>query len=46
VNAAAVTASGTDARSWAGLAAGLGGLVLGGVAFARSGSKRKDTSVS
>ena len=39
--AAAVTGSGADARSWAGLAAGLGGLVLGGVAFARSGSTRR-----
>jgi periplasmic copper chaperone A len=42
--AAAVTDSGADARSWAGLAAGLGGLVLGGVAFARSSSKRKAES--
>ncbi len=39
--AAAVTDSGADARSWAGLAAGLGGLVLGGVAFVRSGTRRK-----
>ena len=39
--AAAVTGSGADARSWAGLAAGLGGLMLGGVAFARSGSTRR-----
>ncbi|WP_255771501.1 YcnI family copper-binding membrane protein [Pseudarthrobacter sulfonivorans] len=44
--AAAVTSSGADARSWAGLAAGLGGLVLGGVAFARSSSKRKADSAS
>ncbi|GAA1773436.1 hypothetical protein GCM10009712_21770 [Pseudarthrobacter sulfonivorans] len=42
--AAAVTDSGADARSWAGLAAGLGGLVLGGVAFARSTSRRKAES--
>jgi len=38
--AAAVTDSGADARSWAGLAAGLGGLALGGAALARSGSRR------
>lgn len=42
--ASAVTDSGADggagARSWAGLAAGVGGLVLGGLAFARS-AKRK-----
>lgn len=38
---AAVNDGGADARSWAGLAARLGGLALGGVAFARSGSKRK-----
>ncbi|PTT61438.1 YcnI family copper-binding membrane protein [Arthrobacter sp. HMWF013] len=38
--AAAVTGSGADARSWAGLAAGLGGLALGGAAWARSGSRR------
>ncbi|MEO8282395.1 MAG: YcnI family protein [Pseudarthrobacter sp.] len=44
--AAAVTSSGADARSWSGLAAGLGGLVLGGVAFARSGSKRKAQSAT
>jgi uncharacterized protein YcnI len=42
--AAAVPSSGADARSWAGLAAGLGGLVLGGVAFARSSSKRRAES--
>jgi uncharacterized protein YcnI len=42
--AAAVTSSGADARSWAGLAAGLGGLVLGGVAFARSSSQRRAES--
>lgn len=39
--AAAVTDSGADARSWAGLAAGIGGLVLGGVALLRSGARRK-----
>lgn len=37
---ASVTDSGADARSWAGLAAGVGGLVLGGAAFLRSGSRR------
>lgn len=42
--AAAVADSGADARSWAGLAAGLGGLALGGVAFARSGSKRRGST--
>ncbi|WP_104062727.1 YcnI family protein [Arthrobacter sp. 4R501] len=44
--AAAVTDSDADARSWAGLAAGLGGLALGGVAFARSGSKRRQDSAT
>jgi uncharacterized protein YcnI len=39
--AAAVNDSGADARSWAGLAAGLGGLALGGAALARSGSRRQ-----
>lgn len=39
--ASAVTDSGADARSWAGLGAGLAGLVLGGVALVRSGSRRK-----
>ena len=39
--ASAVTDSGAQARSWAGLAAGVGGLALGGVALARSGAKRK-----
>ncbi|WP_461189075.1 YcnI family copper-binding membrane protein [Arthrobacter sp. Z4-13] len=34
------TDSGADARSWAGLAAGVGGLVLGGAAFLRSGARR------
>lgn len=42
--ASAVTDTGADARSWAGLAAGLGGLVLGGVAFVRSGAKRKQAA--
>jgi uncharacterized protein YcnI len=37
VQAASVTDDGSQARSWAGLAAGLGGLVLGGTALARSG---------
>jgi periplasmic copper chaperone A len=36
VQAASVTDDGSQARSWAGLAAGLGGLVLGGAALARS----------
>lgn len=40
---ASVTDSGADARSWAGLAAGVGGLVLGGAAFLR-GSARRNTS--
>lgn len=39
--AAAVTDSGADARGWAGLVAGLGGLALGGAAFVRSGAKRR-----
>lgn len=34
--AAAVTDDGTQARSWAGLVAGFGGLVLGGLALVRS----------
>ncbi|VXC37915.1 conserved exported hypothetical protein [Arthrobacter sp. 9AX] len=38
---ASVTDSGADARSWAGLAAGIGGLVLGGAALFRSGARRK-----
>lgn len=33
---------GAEARSWAGLAAGAGGLALGGVAFMRSRGTRKD----
>jgi periplasmic copper chaperone A len=41
--AAAVTDSGAEARSWAGLAAGVGGLVLGGAALLRSGARRKAT---
>lgn len=32
---------GADARSWAGLAAGVGGLVLGGMALARSAARSK-----
>lgn len=44
-HAAAVTDGGADpgaeARSWAGLAAGVGGLVLGGTAFIRSAARRK-----
>jgi uncharacterized protein YcnI len=39
--ASAVADNGAGARSWAGLAAGMGGLALGGVALARSGAKRK-----
>lgn len=42
--AAAATDSGADARSWAGLAAGLGGLALGGAALARSGSRRREAT--
>ncbi|NUP58874.1 MAG: YcnI family protein [Pseudarthrobacter sp.] len=38
--AASVTDSGAEARSWAGLAAGLGGLVLGAAALVRSGTRR------
>jgi uncharacterized protein YcnI len=41
---ALVTDSGADARSWAGLAAGIGGLVLGGVAFFRSGARSKTSA--
>ncbi|WP_374724978.1 YcnI family copper-binding membrane protein [Arthrobacter ginsengisoli] len=36
VQAAAVSDDGAQARSWAGLAAGVGGLALGGLALARS----------
>jgi uncharacterized protein YcnI len=39
--AAAVTDSGAEARSWAGLVAGIGGLALGGAALLRSGVRRK-----
>ena len=39
--AAAVTDSGAEARSWTGLAAGVGGLVLGGAALLRSKSARR-----
>jgi hypothetical protein len=42
--ASAVTDSGAAARSWAGLAAGVGGLALGGLALARSGAKRKQAA--
>ncbi|MET4590897.1 YcnI family protein [Arthrobacter sp. 754] len=41
---AAATDSGADVRSWAGLAAGLGGLALGGAALARSGSRRREAT--
>lgn len=34
---------GAEARSWAGLAAGAGGLVLGGIAFTRSRVTKKDS---
>jgi len=40
---ASVTDSGADARSWAGLAAGIGGLVLGGAAFFRSARRKPGT---
>jgi uncharacterized protein YcnI len=43
---ASVTDSGADARSWAGLAAGVGGLVLGGAAFLRSGARRNTPAES
>ncbi|MDZ4090388.1 MAG: nuclear export factor GLE1, partial [Arthrobacter sp.] len=36
VQAAAVSDDGAQARSWAGLVAGVGGLALGGLALARS----------
>ncbi|GGH98251.1 YcnI family protein [Arthrobacter liuii] len=39
--AAAVTDSGADVRSWTGLAAGMGGLVLGGAALFRSRGGRR-----
>ena len=41
VEASAVADNGAGARSWAGLAAGMGGLALGGLALARSGAKRR-----
>ncbi|MFB8369110.1 YcnI family protein [Pseudarthrobacter sp. NPDC055928] len=44
--ASAVTDSGAEARSWAGLAAGVGGLALGGIALARSGAKRKQEAAT
>ncbi|CAM3230740.1 hypothetical protein PSET11_00874 [Arthrobacter ulcerisalmonis] len=40
-HAASVSDSGADGRSWAGLVAGVAGLVLGGFAFVRSGARRK-----
>lgn len=43
---ASATDSGADARSWAGLAAGIGGLALGGAAFLRSGSRRSAAGAS
>lgn len=42
--ASAVTDGGAEARSWAGLAAGVGGLALGGVALARSGAQRRQAT--
>lgn len=44
--AAAMSDNGADARSWAGLAAGLGGLALGGAAFARSRLQRRQGSAT
>lgn len=44
--ASAVTDGGAEARSWAGLAAGVGGLALGGIALARSGAKRKQEAAT
>ncbi len=41
---AAATDTGADARSWAGLVAGVAGLVMGGLAFARGGLKQKQDS--
>jgi hypothetical protein len=43
-HAAAVTDDGARARSWAGLVAGIGGLVLGGLALVR-GRKTKPATV-
>lgn len=40
VQAAAVNDDGTQARSWAGLVAGVGGLALGGLALARNRSSK------
>ena len=40
VQAAAVSDDGAEARSWAGLVAGVGGLALGGLALARSRSNK------
>ncbi|KQN88997.1 YcnI family copper-binding membrane protein [Arthrobacter sp. Leaf69] len=40
VQAAAVSNDGAEARSWAGLVAGVGGLALGGLALARSRSNK------
>lgn len=42
--ASAVTDNGADARSWAGLAAGVGGLVLGGAALVRGASRRTNAA--
>ncbi len=41
-----VTDNGAGARSWAGLAAGVAGLVLGGAAFLRSGARRNAAGAS
>jgi uncharacterized protein YcnI len=41
---ASVADSGADARSWAGLAAGIGGLVLGGAAYFRRGARREPSA--
>ncbi|MGX1162458.1 uncharacterized protein YcnI [Arthrobacter sp. SLBN-100] len=44
IEQASVTDSGADARSWAGLAAGTTGLVLGVAAYLRSGTRRKPSA--
>lgn len=44
--AAAMADGGADARSWAGLGAGLAGLALGGAAFIRGAARRSGTGSS
>ncbi|WP_066287083.1 YcnI family copper-binding membrane protein [Arthrobacter sp. B6] len=45
-HASALPFSGAEARSWSALAAGVGGLALGGVALARSGATRKQEAAT